>query len=509
MDNKITVIIPVYNAYKTILRCVNSVNRSTYSNIEIIVIDDGSNEKTKKICDEISSLHNNIKVIHQDNLGVSAARNKGIENATGKYIAFIDADDTISPKMLTVLAKKCETEKADIAICGYEEVCGNYSRTISPSAESEILLQPNILKVFLTENIIGWNVWAKLYRRDVIGNTRFQNGKKIAEDMYFNYEVLKKAKKVFLTEKTLYSYIKNNESAMSTGDSEKYFDTIDLVNKVYNDTNIDNSHKSDLYHFYVKYNLWFLRFITSKAYTSLDKKRIEETKKSLLSNVDASQFTLRKREVAEIASMRYMPHIYKLLTLVWRKKIDYSNIRKRDLNQILRDEKHLYPNSWFDNISFNQRVYNWRFLKLVRKCEFYRLKSSISMNPMWKAMYWISRARKNRLGVFIGVEIPENVFLKGLTIHHNGNIVINGGSTVGGNCQLHGDNCIGNSGKANELTACPIIGNNVDIGVGAKIIGDVIIADDIKIGANAVVTKSFLEPGITLVGIPAHKLQKD
>ena len=104
------------------------------------------------------------------------------------------------------------------------------------------------------------------------------------------------------------------------------------------------------------------------------------------------------------------------------------------------------------------------------------------------------------MGVFIGVEIPENVFGEGLIIHHNGSIVVNG--------QLHGDNCIGNVGKSDSLTDCPQIGNNVEIGVGAKVLGGIIIADNIKIGANAVVTKSFDEKGITLVGIPAHKLER-
>lgn len=185
-----------------------------------------------------------------------------------------------------------------------------------------------------------------------------------------------------------------------------------------------------------------------------------------------------------------------------------NNFTYRQLKFILKNEKKNYPNSWFDNISCNQRVYNWRFIKLLRKCEFYRYKSSKSINPVWKALYWYNRARKNRLGVFIGVEIPENVFGEGLIIHHNGNIVVNGSSKVGKNCQLHGDNCIGNSGKSGQLKDCPVIGDNVDIGVGAKIIGGVTIADDINVGANAVVTKSFYEEGITIVGVPARKLER-
>ena len=180
----------------------------------------------------------------------------------------------------------------------------------------------------------------------------------------------------------------------------------------------------------------------------------------------------------------------------------------RELKKLLKREKKNYPNTWFDNISCNQRVYNWKFIKLLRKCEYLRAKTKASKNPIWKALYWLYRARKNRLGVLIGVDIPEGVFGEGLVIHHNGNIVINGSSKVGKNCQLHGDNCIGNVGGVANLTECPTIGDNVDIGVGAKILGGITIADNIKIGANAVVTRSFEESGITLVGIPAHKLER-
>lgn len=141
----------------------------------------------------------------------------------------------------------------------------------------------------------------------------------------------------------------------------------------------------------------------------------------------------------------------------------YAQLRK-----LLNREKKNYPNNWFDNVSCNQRVYNWRFIKLLRKCEYYRNKTRKSKNPLWMILYWITRTHKNHLGVFIGVEIPENVFGEGLIIHHNGNIVVNGSSKVGKNCQLHGDNCIGNVGKSDSLTDCLQIGNNVEIGVGQR-----------------------------------------
>lgn len=114
------------------------------------------------------------------------------------------------------------------------------------------------------------------------------------------------------------------------------------------------------------------------------------------------------------------------------------------------------------------------------------------------------RRRKNRLGSKLGIEIWENSFAEGMQIHHSGNIVVNGMARIGKNCQLHGSNCIGNDGKSLDA---PVIGDNVEIGVGAKIIGGIRIADNIIIGGGAVVVSSFLESGITIGGIPAHKLK--
>lgn len=177
----------------------------------------------------------------------------------------------------------------------------------------------------------------------------------------------------------------------------------------------------------------------------------------------------------------------------------------KELRKILKEEKKGYPNTFLDFITFNQRVYNWKCIKLLRKGEYYRGKIKKSKNPFWKFLYLFNRCKRNRLGVKIGAEIPEDTFDIGLIIHHSGSIVINGNSVIGKNCQLHGDNCIGNNGKIGEEKKCPHIGDNVDIGVGAKIIGDIYIANNVKIGANAVVTKSCYEEGSVLVGIPAYK----
>lgn len=142
-----------------------------------------------------------------------------------------------------------------------------------------------------------------------------------------------------------------------------------------------------------------------------------------------------------------------------------------------------------------------KYVKLLRKDEYYSNNRSSLLNKI-KCIFY--KNRKNSLGNKLGFYIIPNSFKEGLTIYHHGNIIVNGNARIGKNCKLHGDNCIGNNGFSKKA---PVIGDNVDIGVGAKIIGDVYIADDIIIGANAVVNKSFYEKGITIAGIPARKIK--
>ena len=118
-------------------------------------------------------------------------------------------------------------------------------------------------------------------------------------------------------------------------------------------------------------------------------------------------------------------------------------------------------------------------------------------------MFWFYEGRKNRLGRKIGIEIYPNSFEKGLTIWHCGGIVVHPDVKVGENCILHGGNCIGNKGT---LDVYPVLGKNVEVGYGATVIGDVYIADNTIIGANAVVVKSVNESGKTVVGIPASQI---
>lgn len=180
---------------------------------------------------------------------------------------------------------------------------------------------------------------------------------------------------------------------------------------------------------------------------------------------------------------------------------------KMELKEILRHEKYLiFEGSRYQYLLAvlkdhpNYEV--WRYMKLLRKAGYYY---TLRRNNIIRTLqYFYYTRKKNQLGRKLGIELNERTFGRGLIIYHTQGIVVNGCAVVGENCHLHGNNCIGTNGKT---TDCPVIGNNVILGVGAKVLGNVKIADNITIAAGAVVLESFEEPGITIGGIPARRIK--
>lgn len=144
-----------------------------------------------------------------------------------------------------------------------------------------------------------------------------------------------------------------------------------------------------------------------------------------------------------------------------------------------------------------------KFLVYLRKQEYYI--NTADGNKLKGLLNLFYERKKNALGEKLGIEIGPNCFGKGLNVYHAGSIVVNPAVRAGSGCSLHGANCIGNNGITSDV---PVLGCNVDIGYGAVIIGKVVIADNIKIGANAVVNRSFTEPGCTIAGVPARVVKR-
>ena len=312
MNDLISIIIPVYNAGKTIDSCVESVLKSTYSDFEILIIDDGSNVETAEECDKVALKDHRIKVIHQENGGVSKARNCGIENAKGKFITFVDADDMVDSDLLASMMNAMRQEQADVVITGHRECYddGSFKECFWSEKES-IKCGTEILSEFFTTNNISWTVWAKLYTRSIIGDVRFQVGKRIAEDMYFNYEILKKAKTVVECGSPKYNYIKQDESAMASSDCSRFFDSFYLTKAVFDDIETNENHRTDKVFFYVRSGLFFFRMMYAKDRNKEAAEDIRNARRAFLDSIHDNTTTLPRRMRLELFLLKYCEPLYR------------------------------------------------------------------------------------------------------------------------------------------------------------------------------------------------------
>lgn len=183
-EHLISVIIPVYNTAEYLPRCLDSILNNTYKHLEILCINDGSRDNSLEVLNAYAAHDSRIRVIDQENAGVSAARNRGLDAATGEYIAFVDSDDWIHQQYFEVLLRCMSESGADIIVCR-EYITS--AQTPNPQLDPEHLQFTVLTELQALEN--GLNVWKRLYKRDVLRGIRFVKDMRFAEDRVFNMEI--------------------------------------------------------------------------------------------------------------------------------------------------------------------------------------------------------------------------------------------------------------------------------------------------------------------------------
>ena len=215
----VSVIVPIYNCAGYLRRCVDSLLCQTYSDIEIILVDDGSTDGTEKLCDELAVSDGRITVLHRPNGGVSSARNAGLTAAGGEFVTFADADDYVNPDHIGSLHELMQRHDCDVAVCSFisehEDKCSE-PVVCSDSTNKECISynHNSAVCVLLAGGAVGGYVWNKLYRRELLQGIRFRCDIKILEDLCFNFEVFKRVKNVSFTSYKSYHYIQRGQSAM-------------------------------------------------------------------------------------------------------------------------------------------------------------------------------------------------------------------------------------------------------------------------------------------------------
>lgn len=219
---KISVIVAIYNSEQYLPGCIDSILRQTYQDLEIILVDDGSTDKSSDICDHYKLIDRRIQVIHQFNQGVSAARNCGLSLATGEWVSFIDSDDTLDEDMYELLVDLIEKYHADIVHCGYKHIVGDEIRLVHDTRNIVLQNRNDALKCLVGGSLFVGSLWNKIYKKDLIGDLKFRNDLKINEDILYNFELFRKAKKSVFADYAKYNYIAHvNSSACFVTPSEK------------------------------------------------------------------------------------------------------------------------------------------------------------------------------------------------------------------------------------------------------------------------------------------------
>lgn len=213
--DKISVIVPVFNAEKTLERCVNSIINQTYSKFEIILVDDGSLDNSLKICDKYKKQDSRIKVIHQENGGVSKTRNVGLANATGEWILFVDSDDLIDRELCKKVYDCAIENKSDIVMFGFSKFReGEEVKSDLDAGECRMLSKDEAMRL-LSDPDIGNYSCNKLFKRELFKDIYYPEGR-VYEDLATTYKIVDRSSKVCLLGTKLYYYYQSDDSITHT-----------------------------------------------------------------------------------------------------------------------------------------------------------------------------------------------------------------------------------------------------------------------------------------------------
>ena len=209
----ISIIVPVYNVEKYVTKCIDSILAQTYKNIEVILVDDGSTDKSGSICDEYANKDKRVKVIHKKNGGLSSARNAGIKKATGNYLIFVDGDDYINPIMTATLFEDLTEHKADISICNryYINEDGTNKRIRFKNKKNLVMDKEEALTRLICMTDFDMSAWCKIYKKVLFTEILFPEGK-YSEDYYIMSRLFELCNKITYNFKPLLYYVQRNGS---------------------------------------------------------------------------------------------------------------------------------------------------------------------------------------------------------------------------------------------------------------------------------------------------------
>lgn len=298
---KVSVIIPVFNVENYLERCLKSVINQNFKNIEIIIINDGSTDKSFDICKQFAESDKRIILISQKNRGVSAARNAGINISTGKYLSFVDSDDFIAPDMIEFLVNNLEKNDVDIATCGMYDCYIQNNNKIKKICNKNknnygiINLREALQEIFINGKVSLF-IYDKLYKRELFNNLRFSENI-IYEDAEIMPKIITRASKIFYNFAPKYYYLRHENSLTSSKFNLRDLDIIKISKKNFEfiKNNYNFALKQAEFRFFWSYLALIDKIIWSDANFQEFKNILKFVKKNKFSIISNKYFTLKRK----------------------------------------------------------------------------------------------------------------------------------------------------------------------------------------------------------------------
>lgn len=302
-EEKISIIVPVYNVEAYLERCVESILKQTYTNLEILLVNDGSTDKSGELCDKLALRDHRIRVIHKENGGLSDARNRGIDEASSNLIGFIDSDDYIDEDMYETLYCQMVASKADLSMCGHYDVYHQIPEKQVAEIKTWELMPEEAIKMVMEAKILSVTAVNKLYKKALFEQLRFRIGK-IAEDAFIMVDLIHQCSKIVATNEKKYYYVHRENSITTQKFSLKFLNVIEAYEQ---NAKIISENYPDLYDVAIMRLNWAYFYVLDRLLVDNDFKDkvledrlisyLKKNKKSILMD---SRFT-RARKMSFLA----------------------------------------------------------------------------------------------------------------------------------------------------------------------------------------------------------------
>ena len=311
----LSVIVPIYNSEKYLADTLDSVvNQTIFTKLKVILVNDGSTDDSKSICEKYASCYSNIILINKTNGGVSSARNEGLNNVDTEFVTFLDSDDLVEKDYYEKTLNEIKKEECDIFITDFVKVFMNGKSKKYRSFFTKEYNDYYEIMIDFFSGVIGGQVVDKVFKSEIIKDVRFSIDYKIGEDMLFVYSLLKKARKVVMnTNISGYKYMVRSSSAMNGNFSEKFFDPAIISLFMYDDSKNDYVLKDYAYAHYIHESCKTVEYIYRHSAQNLFKEKVESMLKSIRKyKITSAHKFLTKKQFYGFILMKFSPRIYLL-----------------------------------------------------------------------------------------------------------------------------------------------------------------------------------------------------